>query len=250
MNISLIIPCYNEEANIQKGVLDKIGNFTRDDARFKEVLIVDDGSTDSSRDIIRSRYAQEFPKFKLLKNNHLGKAFAIIRGIKDSTGTHVMFSDIDLATPIEEVEKLIVEANKGFDIVIGSRQRNREGAPFTRKLMALGMIVIRNYIIGLKGIQDTQCGFKIFKKDVADHIIKNLQVFKQKHDVSGSSVSAGFDLEFLFLGQELGYTIKEVPVIWRHVETKNVTFVKSSLEGLQEIFLIKWYDLTKKYSHS
>lgn len=250
MNISLIIPCYNEEANIQKGVLDKIGNFTRDDIRFKEILIVDDGSTDSSKKIIRNKYLREFPKFKLFENKHLGKAFAIIRGINESSGTYVMFSDIDLATPIEEVEKLITEAERGFDLIIGSRKKHREGAPITRKVMAVGMIFIRNYVIGLKGIQDTQCGFKLFKKQAAQTIIQNLQVFKQKHIVSGSSVSAGFDLEFLFLGQKLGYTIKEVPVIWRHVETKNVTFMKSSLEGLQEIFLIKWYDLTKQYPRS
>ena len=250
MTISLIVPCYNEEANIQKGVLDKIGNYTRDDKRFKEILIVDDGSTDLSKKIIRDRYLTHFPKFRLLENHHLGKAFAVIRGIEESTGTHVMFSDIDLATPIDEVEKLIIEAEKGFDLIIGSRKKHREGAPLTRKIMALGMIFIRNYIIGLHGIQDTQCGFKMFKREAAQTIVDNLQVFKKKHEVSGSSVSAGFDLEFLFLGQKLGYTIKEVPVIWRHVETKNVTFMKSSLEGLQEIFSIKWYDLTKKYPRS
>ncbi len=155
MNITLIIPCYNEEANIQKGVLDKIGNFTRDDNRFKEILIVDDGSSDSSRQIIRQKYETSFPKFKLIENKHLGKAFAIIRGIQEAGGTHVMFSDIDLATPIEEVEKLIIQAEKGFDLVIGSRKTQRAGAPFTRKIMALGMIFIRNYVIGLHCIQDT-----------------------------------------------------------------------------------------------
>ncbi len=250
MKISLIIPCYNEEANIQKGVLDKIGNFTYQDNRFIEVLIVDDGSNDSSKKIIRDKYLKQFPKFRLLQNNHLGKAFAIIRGIQESKGTHIVFSDIDLATPMDEIEKLIAESDKGYDIVIGSRSKQREGAPLTRKIMALGMIFIRNYIIGLKGIQDTQCGFKMFKQTVAQDIVKNLQVFRQKNDVTGSSVSAGFDLEFLFLGQKMGYTIKEVPVIWRHVETKNVTFMKSSFEGLQEIFSIKWYDVTKKYPHS
>ncbi|CAN5176263.1 glycosyltransferase family 2 protein [soil metagenome] len=247
MTISLIIPCYNEEANIQKGVLDKFGNFTRDDIRFQEVLIVDDGSNDSSKQIIREKYLKEFPKFRLIENRHLGKAFAIIRGIEEAHSSHVMFSDIDLATPIDEVEKLVKQIDCGFDIVIGSRKKHRSGAPLTRKVMALSMTIIRNYIIGLKGIQDTQCGFKIFKRDAARNIIENLRVFKSKQIVTGSSVSAGFDLEFLFLAQKLGYTIKEVPVIWRHVETKNVTFIKSSLEGLQDILFIKWYDLTQKY---
>lgn len=249
MKISLIIPCYNEEANIQKGVLDKIGNFTNADARFKEVIIVDDGSNDDSVEIIEKKYIVLFPKFRLIKNNHLGKAFAVIRGINEAKGDYTMFSDIDLATPLEEANKLILEAENNYDIVIGSRSSQRKGAPLTRKIMALGMIFIRHYIIGLKGVYDTQCGFKLFKTVAAQKIIKNLQVFKNRQEKTGSSVSAGFDLEFLFLGSKLGFSIKEVSVIWRHVETKNVTFIKSSLESLKDIFTIKWYDILKKYPH-
>ncbi len=247
VKISLIVPCYNEEANIQKGVLDKIGNYTKNDKRFTEVLIVDDGSTDSSKGLIREKYLSAFSKFKLIENKHLGKAYAIIRGIEEAKGNYVMFSDIDLATPIEEAEKLIKGILENNDIVIGSRSSDRAGAPFTRKLMALGMIFVRHYFIGLKGVRDTQCGFKIFKSKTARDIISHLHVFRKKHEATGSSVSAGFDLEFLFLAYKLGYSIKEIPVIWRHVETKNVTFVKSSLEGLKDILYIKWYDILKKY---
>lgn len=247
--ISLIIPCYNEVTNIQKGVLDKIGNYTENDDRFKEVLIVDDGSSDESKKIIREKYLSSFPKFSLVENKHLGKAFAIIKGIEKSSGDFVMFCDIDLATPIEESEKLIAQAQKNFDVVIGSRTSDREGAPFTRKVMAFGMIFIRHYFIGLKGIKDTQCGFKMFNRKAAQHIISHLEVFKNKSVTEGSSVSAGFDLEFLFLASKLGYSIKEVTVTWRHVETKNVTFVKSSLESLKDILYIKWYDILKKYPH-
>lgn len=247
LQISLIIPCYNEEANIQKGVLDKIGNYTKNDTRFKEVIIVDDGSSDSSIEIIRKKYLKIFPKFSLEQNKHLGKAFAIIKGMQLAKGNYVMFSDIDLATPIEEAEKLIQEVENGSDIVIGSRSNDRAGAPITRKIMAMGMIFIRHYIIGLKGIRDTQCGFKIFNTKAALNIIDHLQVFKMRNETEGSSVSAGFDLEFLFLASKLGYSIKEVQVVWRHVETKNVTFIKSSLEGLKDIFYIKWYDILKKY---
>jgi len=248
MQITLIIPCYNEETNIQKGVLDKIGNFTKDDKSFLEVLIVDDGSSDSSSNIIKNKYLKVFPKFKVLQNDHLGKAFAIIRGIQEAKGDFVLFSDIDLATPIEEAYKLIKFADKNFDIIIGSRSGHREGAPLTRKIMALGMILIRNYIIGLKGIKDTQCGFKLFKIKAARHITSNLKVFKNKTKTKGSAVSAGFDLEFLYLAYKFGYSIKEVPVMWRHVETKNVTFFKSSIDSMKDILLIKWYALNNKYT--
>lgn len=247
MFISLVVPSYNEEINLQKGVLDKIGNYTKDHPYFSEVIIVDDGSTDKSKKIIREKYLSQFPKFKLVENKHQGKAYAIIAGIKYAKNEYVMFSDIDLATPLEESEKLIQEAVKGTSVVIGSRNTQRKGAPLVRKIMAVGFIFIRNILIGLKGIKDTQCGFKLFEKKAALAIIGRLQVFNSKKKAQGSSVSAGFDLEFLFLAKKLGYKIKEIPVIWRHVETKNVNFMKDSLESLKDIATIRFFDLTGKY---
>src|SRR3989344_5715921 len=246
MKISLIIPCYNEEANIQKGVLDKIGNFTKSDTNFIEVMIVDDGSNDHSKKLIRDEYLGQFPKFKLIENNHQGKAFAIITGIEKARGDLVMFSDIDLATPIEESIKLINQIDK-YDIVIGSRNSRRQGAPILRKTMAVGFIIIRDIFLGLRGIKDTQCGFKIFKRGVALKIINRLKVFHKRRVAEGSSVTAGFDLEFLFIALRLGYKIKEVPVSWLHVETKNVNFITDSFETLQDIIKIKYYDLLHKY---
>lgn len=73
MKISLIIPCYNEQLNIQKGVLDKIGNFTLTNPKFNEVIIIDDGSTDSSKEVIKTKYLKLFPKFRLIENSHQGK---------------------------------------------------------------------------------------------------------------------------------------------------------------------------------
>jgi len=247
MKISLIVPCYNEEVNIQKGVLDKIGNYTATDARFSEVIIVDDGSSDSSKTVIKNKYLKIFPKFRLIQNSHQGKAFAVLTGIKQANGGYVMFTDIDLATPIDEVEKLIAKIKEGGQIVIGSRNNSRAGAPILRKIMAKGFIIIRNIIIGLKGVRDTQCGFKLFEKQAALKIIDKLQVFHDKKIAKGSSVSAGFDIEFLFLGQRLGYKIIEVPVIWRHVETKNVNFIRDTIETLIDIFKIKLLDLQEKY---
>jgi len=246
--ISLIIPCYNEEVNIQKGVLDKIGNYTATDVRFSEVIIVDDGSSDSSKTVIKNKYLKTFPKFRLVQNSHQGKAFAVLTGIKQAKGDYVIFTDIDLATPIDEVEKLITKTKDGGQIIIGSRNNSREGAPILRKIMAKGFIVIRNVIIGLKGVRDTQCGFKLFEKKAALKIIDKLQVFHDNRIAKDSSVSAGFDIEFLFLGQKLGYKIIEVPVVWRHVETKNVNFIRDTIETLIDIFKIKMLDLKGKYN--
>src|SRR3989339_46259 len=247
MQISLIVPCYNEEVNIQKGVLDKIGNYTQNDQRFSEVIIVDDGSSDSSKAVIENKYLKSYPKFHLIQNSHQGKAFAVLTGIKQAKADYIIFTDIDLATPIDEVEKLIAKTKEGGQIVIGSRNNSRAGAPILRKIMAKGFIIIRNIIIGLKGVRDTQCGFKLFENRAALKIIDKLQVFHDRRIAKGSSVSAGFDIEFLFLGQKLGYKIIEVPVIWRHVETKNVNFIRDTIETLKDITKIKMIDLQRKY---
>jgi glycosyltransferase involved in cell wall biosynthesis len=245
--ISLIIPCYNEELNIQKGVLDKIGNYVHHVPAIKEVIISDDGSTDSTKKLIKKEYLTEYPIFRLLENAHKGKAQTLISAILSAKSDYVLFTDIDLATPIEEVEKMTAEIEQNTDIIIGSRSGTRKGAPLTRKIMAVGFILVRNFIIGLKNIKDTQCGFKAFRTDAAKKIINSLVVFKNTQGVEGSSVSAGFDLEFLFLATKMGYSITEIPVVWKHVETKNVNFITDTLETLQDILRIKYYDITGKY---
>lgn len=248
MSISLVVPAYNEEVNIQKGVLDKIGNFTNLKDEFTQVIIVDDGSSDKTKILIKKEYLPRYSKFSLIENDHKGKAQAIITGMQNASGDIVMFTDIDLATPIEESDKMIEAIRAGSDIAIGSRNTHREGAPFLRKVMAVGFIFIRNYLIGLKKVRDTQCGFKAFDRRAALHIISKLRVFNKQSPITGSSVKAGFDLEFLFLGNKLGYKIKEIPVSWRHVETKNVNFLKDTFETMKDILTIKYYDLTHRYS--
>lgn len=250
MKLSLIVPCYNEEKNIQKGVLDRIANYVQGHKYFTEVLIVDDGSTDSTKQIIKKEYLPKFKFLRLIENEHEGKARAVIEGIKQSKEEFVMFSDIDLATPLEEAEKLIEQAEKGFEVIIGSRSTAREGAPFLRKLMAVGFIMVRNVGLGLRNIRDTQCGFKMFKREVAIEIIDRMHIFDKHKLVTGSSVSAAFDLEFIFLASKMKKKIKEVPVIWRHVETKNVTFMKDTIETLRDIAKIMYLNLRGAYSTS
>jgi dolichyl-phosphate beta-glucosyltransferase len=248
MRISIICPCFNEETNIQKGVLDKIGNFTRDDPRFMEVIIADDGSTDNSREIIKDTYLSNFPKFRLLELKHGGKANTVISASKEAQGDLIFLTDIDLATPIEDANKLLNKFDETQSpIIIGSRGATRPDAPVTRKVMALGMIILRTVLIGLSGIKDTQCGFKLFKRDVALNIFQKLLVFRRKEVKSQASVSAIFDLEFLFLARKFGHKIEEVPVVWRHVETKRVSFVKDVIESLTDMARLKWYDLKGRY---
>ena len=245
--LSLVVPCYNEAANIRRGVLDTISALTADDERFQEVLVVDDGSTDASRALVTAA-SQGRPKFALIENRHQGKALAVITGIQRARSEFVMFSDMDLATPLGEVEKLIAEAQRGFDIVIGSRQTQRVGAPFHRKVLARGLLTARDVLLSLDELRDTQCGFKLFRRAVALDIIQRMRVFTPTRRALGSSVSAAFDLEFLLIATTLHYRIKEVPVAWRHVENRSVRVVKDSFEALADMVKIAYFARTRRYT--
>ena len=160
--LSVIIPSYNEITNLHKGVLDKVERFLGRTKFGYEVIIVDDGSTDGSVEFVE-KFIKDNPKFKLVKNSHTGKAGAVTAGMLKASGRYVLFADMDQATPIEELNKLLPFA-ENFDIVIGSRNSTRKGAPWTRALMGKGMIFLRTLIVGLRGINDTQCGFKLFQE--------------------------------------------------------------------------------------
>jgi glycosyltransferase involved in cell wall biosynthesis len=246
VSVTLIVPCYNEEINLRKGVLDRVGNFTKDDHHFHEVVIVDDGSHDSSVDIIKT-YVKKFPKMRLIENQHQGKAIAVITGITHSKADYVIFTDMDLATPMDETKKLIARFEDGETVVIGSRASKREGAPITRRIQSRGLVFVRNILIGLPGIKDTQCGCKGFKRDVAMQIIDKMIIFTKNRHVTGASVSAAFDLEFLFIARKLGHKIVEVPVEWHHAETKRVSLWKDSLETISDLMSMRLHELKGDY---
>jgi glycosyltransferase involved in cell wall biosynthesis len=234
-------------ANLQKGVLDKVHHFLNKKKFAYEVIIVDDGSKDGSLQFIKN-FVKEHPDFTLIQNPHLGKAGAVTTGMLKSKGDYALFTDMDQATPIEELDKLLPFTMKNYDVVIGSRNSRRKGAPWTRILMAKGMIRLRRFIIGLSGIKDTQCGFKLFSHDTARHLFTKInKLHNGFHKIGGSSVAAGFDIELLYLAQNSGYKIKEVPVNWLYVETRRVSPLVDSVEGLKSLLVIKKNALEGKY---
>lgn len=238
--------------NLQKGVLDKVEHFLSKNPAFGgayEVIVVDDGSDDGSREFVEE-FVKNNPKFKLIKNPHTGKAGAVTAGMLVAKGEIVLFTDMDQATPIEEVDKLLPFFNLpegGYDIVIGSRNSQRRGAPFSRIIMARGMMFLRSIIVGVKGISDTQCGFKAFRKKVAQKLFTRITKLHHFQHVSGSAVTAGFDVELLYLAQQMGYKIREVPVNWLYVETRRVNPIKDSIDGLLDLLGIKLNDLKGLY---
>lgn len=237
--LSVVIPSYNEMANLQKGTLDKVITYLSRQKYDFEVIVVDDGSTDGSLEFVQ-KFSKENKKIRIVEGKHSGKAGAVTTGVLSAGGDYILFTDMDQATPIEEIEKLLPEIEKGFDVVIGSRQGHRKGAPFTRKVMAQGMITLRSIIVGLSDIHDTQCGFKLFTKKSAGEIFKKVEkVHNGFKSIKGSSVTAGFDIELLYIAESRGYSIKEVPVTWLYVETRRVSPLKDSIEGALDLFRIK-----------
>lgn len=236
--LSVVIPAYNEETNIRLGALDKVARFMDGLSYGWEVLLVDDGSTDSTKGLL-DEFSLKNNGFRVIQNVHQGKALTVITGVFAAKGEIVLFSDLDQATPIHEVEKLLPWFKKGFDVVIGSRNNRREGAPLTRRVMARGFMILRSILLGLHGITDTQCGFKAFRQPVVRDIFGRLKLYREHHEVEGSMVTAGFDIEVLFLARKSGYAIKEVPVEWHYVETRRVNPIKDSLQGLMDIVHIR-----------
>lgn len=237
MKLSVVIPSYNEMGNLRKGVLEKVENFLRRKKFDFEVIVVDDGSTDGSREFV-DKFTKENPEFKLIENSHTGKAGAVTAGMLKATGDYILFTDMDQATPIEEVEKLL-EFMPDYDIVIGSRAA-RKGSPLIRQFISKSAVVMRKTIVGLRDLSDTQCGFKIFKKEAAHAIFEKVKkVNNGFHSIRNSSVTSGFDVELLYIGKSLGYSIKEVPVDWLYVETRRVNPVRDSIDGTIDLLRIR-----------
>lgn len=245
--LSVVIPSFDEMVNLQKGTLNKIAHFLSKKNYEYEVIIVDDGSTDGSVAFV-GNFIKENSCFRLIQNPHLGKAGAVTTGVLEAKGECVLFTDMDQATPIEEVDKLLPYFSQNYDIVIGSRNSRRKGAPWTRLLMARGMMILRALIVGISGISDTQCGFKMFKHNAGYRIFSKIkEIHKGFREISGSSVTAGFDVELLYIAQKMGYKIKEVSVEWLYVETRRVSPISDSINGLKELLSIKINAIIGKY---
>ncbi len=238
LKLSIVIPAYNEETNIRLGALDKVSRYLDQQTFSWEALIVDDGSGDGTPELLDA-FAKANKRFSVIHNPHQGKAATVITGVMAAAGDIVLFTDLDQATPITELAQILPWFDRGFDVVIGSRSARRQGAPFTRRIMARGFMMIRGLILGLRGIVDTQCGFKAFRKGVARDIFQRLKLYGARHAASGSMVTAGFDIEVLFLAKKLGYKIREVPVEWHYVETRRVNPIVDSIQGFSDILKIR-----------
>lgn len=242
--MSVVIPAYNEEENIKKGSLDEVNNFLKRKNFSWEVLVVDDGSIDNT-----AREVEKFIKkekgFELVREPHRGKGGTVIAGVLKAKGEIILFCDMDQATPISELSKVLPKFDQGYDVVIGSRT-GRKGAPLLRKLMAYGFAFLRTIILRLP-YKDTQCGFKAFKKEAAKKIFSRMKVFNDKMIAKEAGVTAGFDLELLYIARKLKLKVAEVEVLWRHKETERINPIKDSWEGFRDLMRVRMNALLGYY---
>lgn len=242
--LSVVIPAYNEEINLKRGVLNSVRDYLNSKNFTSEVLILDDGSKDDTSALVEE-FINRHSIFKLYREPHRGKGGTIINGIKYANGQIVLTADMDQSTPISEFDKFIEKFDKGYDIVIGSRH-GRPGQPPIRKLMAYGFAALRNIVLRLP-FRDTQCGFKAYSRKAVDSVFDKIRIYG-KEASSGGSVSAGFDIEVLFIARKLKLRIAEVPIEWyEYGERKEVNIIKDSFEGLRDMLLIRLNSLQGKY---
>lgn len=245
-HLSVVVPAYNEEPNFKKGAIDSLPLYLEKQAYSWEILIVDDGSEDETAKLA-TEFAKKNKNVKVIKNPHQGKAETVKKGVEEADGELILFTDFDQATPIDEVEKLLPHFPQ-YDIVIGSRQlpgAKREKEPFHRHLMGLVFNIIVQ-IIAVRGIWDTQAGFKCFKADVAKNLFTKLKVYGKGKKVKGALVTA-FDVELLFIAKKHKFTIKEVPIVWHHVATSRVSPLKDSIRMFRDVVKIRLNDFRGVY---
>ena len=248
--ISIVIPCYNEEANIKRGVLEDVVRFLEGRPYPWELIIADDASVDNSLALLEA-FAARRDNVRLLRLPHGGKPHAILGGIQEAMGAIILFSDMDMSTPIEEIEKLLPWFEDGYDVVIGSRGLIREGFSPFRQFSSWAFRNLRRVLI-LPHIVDTQCGFKAFRGAVAKEIFPQLSFFSSEREIQGWVVSA-FDVELLFIAKKRGYRIREVQVVWRDRDESTTKeraggkFVAESLEMAREILMVIWNNLKGTY---
>ena len=249
IGLSVIIPCYNEENNLKRGVLNQVNDYLKTKKFPWQVIIANDGSTDNSLKIVTD-FSKKHPGFIALDLPHGGKPSALKGGLAHAKYNISLFTDMDQSTPISEFDKLLPYFNKNYQVVIGSRGVERQNFSLSRRLASALFSTFRRLLL-LSNIIDTQCGFKAFQTTVAREIFPKLAYFSDRLDQSGWTVSA-YDVEFLFMAHLLGYKIKEVKVRWQDEDistTKNRgdKFKKESIQMAKEIYRIKLKQLTGGY---
>lgn len=247
--LSIVIPCYNEEANLRRGVLKQVHDYLKKKNFSWEVIVSGDGSTDNSEELVKKQI-KDFKGFRLLINTHGGKPSALSHGLKAAKGEWVLFTDMDQSTPIEELDKLLPYTDD-YCTVIGSRGLNRKNFSIYRRLGSIIFLTFRRVML-LPEIKDTQCGFKLFKRKELSIAFPELEFFKRSERTTGWKVTS-YDVELLHILKKNGCSIKEVEVAWHDRDVSEGKgsgvgrYIRESQEMLRQILRVKLNDMKGMY---
>lgn len=229
IKLSVVVPCYNEQARFHEGFLHLYSYLKKQKYKW-ELIFVNDGSRDETLSLIKST-VKGLKDVKILSyKKNRGKGYAITKGVHVSKGQYIFFSDIDHSVQISTVERFFKFFGKNYKVVIGSRRV--VGAKIlirqhpVRELLGRGFTFLVDLFI-YRGIKDATCGFKAFEKKVAKQLFKKLRVYGWT-----------FDAEILYLCKKYGFSVAQVSVTWSNVKGSKVSFKKdiiSSLVGLCKI---------------
>ncbi len=238
MRLSIIVPAYNEEKRIAK-TLEAIDSYLRKQSYDYEILVVSDGSKDKTADVVKGLYSK-IKNLRLVDNklNH-GKGYVVRQGMLEAKGEYRLFTDADNSTSIDQVEKMWPEFDKGFAVVIGSR--DIKGAvldppqPIHRRLLGDLFRLLTQVLCGTWGILDSQCGFKGISKKAAEAIFPKCRIDR-----------FAFDPEILVIAKKEKFKIKEIPIVWKNDLESKVKFI-SIFKMARDLFKIRWNMIARKY---
>lgn len=240
MILSVIIPAYNEEHRIAKTLLD-VGEFLQKQTYESEVLVVLDGATDGTSDVVKSLQNQ-IQNLKLINNieNH-GKGWVVKQGMLEAVGDIRVFMDADNSTKINEIVNFLPFFEKGFDIVIGSRRIDGSNIakkqPWIRDFQGSIFRLIVHTFVPL-GVTDSQCGFKAFSASAAKQIFPLQRIYRW-----------AFDVEILAIARKFKFKIQETPITWINDEESHVKF-SGKIKMLFEVLQVRWNLWTGRYDSS
>ncbi len=230
MIISIVIPAYNEAQRIAK-TIQSIRKYRSDKGIDIDLIVSDDGSTDNTCEVVQKE--ADGLNYRILKSpQNKGKGHAVRQGVLASKGDMVLFCDADLSTPIEELDKLLKVLQEGADVAIGSRALDLSDVQvhqnFFRETMGKAFNVLAR-MLAFRGIHDSQCGFKCFRKDAARALF------------AASKIDGFcFDAEIMYLAQKKAFRVQEVPVVWRNSPQSKVSILSDPARMFLDLFRLRW----------
>ena len=234
--LSIILPAHNEEQRLPK-TLDEVRGFVEAQSYSAEVVLVENGSQDGTLELAQ-QYAARLPFLKVIHEDRRGKGLAVRTGILAAKGQYRIFCDVDFSMPVTEINRFIPPALPDCQIAIGSREAPgavRYNEPYYRHLSGRVFNTLVRWL-ALPGLQDSQCGFKCFRGDIAEEIFP-LQ----------TNTGWAFDVEVLFIARQHGYRIVEVPIPWYFNSDSQIRMLRDSWRMVRDLLLIRLNSLQGKY---